>query len=61
MSPKLGMEAGGRNDFVLGLLSVPFHNKLTKKKRDTSYSAIIYSERLLFYRTRITMCQAAET
>jgi hypothetical protein len=31
MSPKLGMEDGGRNDFVLGLVSVRFRNKLIKK------------------------------
>ena len=30
MSPKLGMEDGGRNDFVLGLVSVRVHNKLIK-------------------------------
>jgi hypothetical protein len=37
MNPKLGMEDGGRNDFVLGLLSVRFHNKLIKKTNATPH------------------------
>jgi hypothetical protein len=32
MSPKMGMEDGGRNDFVLGLVSVRFQNELIKKQ-----------------------------